>query len=82
MTAAPVGIALFVPAGVDDQIADAGAFEASGEVRYLHRAETLAHNITVRQAALAGAMRACVRASVREHNNCCYGQGIRFESER
>ncbi|MFZ6645517.1 AGE family epimerase/isomerase [Undibacterium sp. TJN25] len=32
------------------------AFEASGETRYLHRAETLAHNITVRQAALAGGM--------------------------
>ncbi|MBA5637766.1 AGE family epimerase/isomerase [Duganella sp. LX20W] len=29
------------------------AFEATGELRYLHRAETLAHNITVRQAALA-----------------------------
>ncbi|MFC5474165.1 AGE family epimerase/isomerase [Paraherbaspirillum soli] len=29
------------------------AFEASGEQRYLHRAERLAHNITVRQAALA-----------------------------
>ena len=29
------------------------AFEATGEVRYLERAETLAHNITVRQAALA-----------------------------
>jgi mannose/cellobiose epimerase-like protein (N-acyl-D-glucosamine 2-epimerase family) len=26
------------------------AFEATGEARYLHRAETLAHNITVRQA--------------------------------
>lgn len=32
------------------------AFEASGETRYLHRAETLAQNITVRQAALAGGM--------------------------
>ncbi|MES2105422.1 MAG: AGE family epimerase/isomerase [Pseudomonadota bacterium] len=32
------------------------AFEASGEVHYLHRAETLAQNITVRQAALAGGM--------------------------
>ena len=30
------------------------AHEASGEQRYLHRAELLAHNITVRQAALAG----------------------------
>jgi mannose/cellobiose epimerase-like protein (N-acyl-D-glucosamine 2-epimerase family) len=30
------------------------AFEATGQVRYLHRAETLAHNITVRQAALYG----------------------------
>lgn len=30
------------------------AFDATGEVRYLHRAETLARNITVRQAALAG----------------------------
>jgi mannose/cellobiose epimerase-like protein (N-acyl-D-glucosamine 2-epimerase family) len=29
------------------------AWEASGELRYLHRAEQLAHNITVRQAALA-----------------------------
>lgn len=29
------------------------AFEATGELRYLHRAETLARNITVRQAALA-----------------------------
>ncbi len=29
------------------------AFEATGETRYLLRAETLAHNITVRQAALA-----------------------------
>lgn len=32
------------------------AFEASGEARYLHRAEVLAHNITVRQAALAGGL--------------------------
>ncbi|CDG83627.1 AGE family epimerase/isomerase [Janthinobacterium agaricidamnosum] len=32
------------------------AFEATGEARFLHRAETLAHNITVRQAALAGGM--------------------------
>eukprot|EP01034_Spumella_vulgaris_P026948 gene26948-33600_t len=32
------------------------AYEASGEQRYLHRAEQLAHNITVRQAALAGGM--------------------------
>ncbi|MEC5162661.1 mannose/cellobiose epimerase-like protein (N-acyl-D-glucosamine 2-epimerase family)/sugar/nucleoside kinase (ribokinase family) [Janthinobacterium sp. CG_S6] len=32
------------------------AFEASGDARYLHRAETLAYNITVRQAALAGGM--------------------------
>ncbi|MEC5217128.1 mannose/cellobiose epimerase-like protein (N-acyl-D-glucosamine 2-epimerase family) [Actimicrobium sp. GrIS 1.19] len=32
------------------------AFDATGEVRYLHRAETLAHNITVRQAARAGGM--------------------------
>jgi mannose/cellobiose epimerase-like protein (N-acyl-D-glucosamine 2-epimerase family) len=32
------------------------AFEASGERRYLHRAELLAHNITVRQSALAGGM--------------------------
>ena len=32
------------------------AFEATGEVRYLHRAETLACNIAVRQAALAGNM--------------------------
>jgi len=32
------------------------AWEVSGEIRYLHRAETLAHNITVRQAALAGGM--------------------------
>ncbi|MES2072443.1 MAG: AGE family epimerase/isomerase [Pseudomonadota bacterium] len=32
------------------------AYEASGEVHYLHRAETLAQNITVRQAALAGGM--------------------------
>ncbi len=30
------------------------AFEATGEARYLDRAELLAHNITVRQAALAG----------------------------
>ena len=29
------------------------AFEATGEARFLQRAETLAHNITVRQAALA-----------------------------
>lgn len=29
------------------------AFEASGELRYLHRAETVANNIAVRQAALA-----------------------------
>ncbi|HAT30425.1 MAG TPA: hypothetical protein DCW29_06080 [Janthinobacterium sp.] len=32
------------------------AYEASGETRYLLRAETLAHNITVRQAALAGGL--------------------------
>jgi mannose/cellobiose epimerase-like protein (N-acyl-D-glucosamine 2-epimerase family) len=32
------------------------AFEATGELRYLHRAETLAHNITVRQAGLAGGL--------------------------
>ncbi|KQV90288.1 N-acylglucosamine 2-epimerase [Massilia sp. Root351] len=32
------------------------AYEASGEQRYLHRAEQLAYNITVRQAALAGGM--------------------------
>lgn len=32
------------------------AFEACGEIRYLRRAETLAHNITVRQAGLAGGM--------------------------
>ncbi len=32
------------------------AFEASGETHYLHRAEAVAHNITVRQAALAGGM--------------------------
>ena len=32
------------------------AFEATGEARYLHRAETLAHNITVRQASLADGM--------------------------
>jgi len=30
------------------------AFEATHDTRYLHRAETLAHNITVRQAALYG----------------------------
>ncbi|WP_036171999.1 AGE family epimerase/isomerase [Massilia sp. 9096] len=30
------------------------AFDATGDVRYLHRAETLAHNVTVRQAALYG----------------------------
>jgi mannose/cellobiose epimerase-like protein (N-acyl-D-glucosamine 2-epimerase family) len=30
------------------------AFEATKDTRYLHRAETLAHNITVRQAALYG----------------------------
>jgi mannose/cellobiose epimerase-like protein (N-acyl-D-glucosamine 2-epimerase family) len=30
------------------------AYEATGESRYLHRAETLARNITMRQAALAG----------------------------
>jgi mannose/cellobiose epimerase-like protein (N-acyl-D-glucosamine 2-epimerase family) len=30
------------------------AFEATGDTRYLQRAETLAHNITVRQAALYG----------------------------
>jgi len=30
------------------------AYEATGEVRYLHRAETLARNITQRQALLAG----------------------------
>ena len=30
------------------------AYEATGETRYLHRAETLARNITVRQAELAG----------------------------
>ncbi len=29
------------------------AFEATGDKRYLHRAELLAHNITIRQAALA-----------------------------
>jgi mannose/cellobiose epimerase-like protein (N-acyl-D-glucosamine 2-epimerase family) len=28
------------------------SFEATGDVRYLHRAETLAHNITIRQAGL------------------------------
>lgn len=32
------------------------AFEATGEVRYLQRAETLARNITLRQSALAGGM--------------------------
>jgi mannose/cellobiose epimerase-like protein (N-acyl-D-glucosamine 2-epimerase family) len=32
------------------------AFEASGDTRYLQRAETLAYNITVRQAGLAGGM--------------------------
>lgn len=32
------------------------AFEATGERRYLQRAETLARNVTVRQAALAGDM--------------------------
>jgi mannose/cellobiose epimerase-like protein (N-acyl-D-glucosamine 2-epimerase family) len=32
------------------------AFEASGEIHYLHRAELLAHNVTVRQAALADGM--------------------------
>lgn len=32
------------------------AFDATGETRYLHRAETLAHNITQRQSALAGGM--------------------------
>jgi mannose/cellobiose epimerase-like protein (N-acyl-D-glucosamine 2-epimerase family) len=32
------------------------AFEASGNKRYLQRAETLAHNITVRQAGLANGM--------------------------
>jgi len=32
------------------------AFEATANVRYLHRAEKLAHNITVRQAALADGM--------------------------
>ncbi|GAA5185145.1 AGE family epimerase/isomerase [Niveibacterium umoris] len=32
------------------------AYDATGEVRHLHRAERLAHNITVRQAALAGDM--------------------------
>jgi len=30
------------------------AFDATGDVRFLHRAETLAHNVTVRQAALYG----------------------------
>jgi len=29
------------------------AYEATGELRYLHRAESVAHNITVRQASLA-----------------------------
>jgi mannose/cellobiose epimerase-like protein (N-acyl-D-glucosamine 2-epimerase family) len=32
------------------------AFEATGEARYLHRAETLARNITVRQAAMMGGL--------------------------
>jgi mannose/cellobiose epimerase-like protein (N-acyl-D-glucosamine 2-epimerase family) len=32
------------------------AFEASGEIHYLQRAALLAHNITMRQAALAGGM--------------------------
>ena len=32
------------------------AFEATGELRYLHRAETLARHITQRQAALAGGL--------------------------
>ena len=32
------------------------AFEATGETRYLHRAETLARNITLRQAAMADNM--------------------------
>ncbi|MDE2565262.1 MAG: AGE family epimerase/isomerase [Burkholderiales bacterium] len=32
------------------------AFEATGEQRYLHRAETLARHVTVRQAALAGGL--------------------------
>jgi mannose/cellobiose epimerase-like protein (N-acyl-D-glucosamine 2-epimerase family) len=32
------------------------AFDATGDVRYLERAETLAHNITVRQAALASGL--------------------------
>ena len=32
------------------------AFDATGERRYLHRAETIAHNITVRQARLADGM--------------------------
>ncbi|MDI4632401.1 AGE family epimerase/isomerase [Pelomonas sp. V22] len=32
------------------------AFEATGEQRYLHRAETLARHITLRQAALAGGL--------------------------
>ncbi len=32
------------------------AFEATGDTRFLHRAELLAHNITERQAALAGGL--------------------------
>ncbi|MDE2626159.1 MAG: AGE family epimerase/isomerase [Burkholderiales bacterium] len=32
------------------------AFEATGDLRYLHRAETIARHVTVRQAALAGDM--------------------------
>ena len=32
------------------------AFEATGQMRYLHRAETLARNITLRQAARAGGL--------------------------
>ncbi|WP_018151099.1 AGE family epimerase/isomerase [Leeia oryzae] len=32
------------------------AFEATGEIRFLHRAELLAHNISIRQAALANNM--------------------------
>jgi len=32
------------------------AFDATGDTRFLHRAETLAHNITVRQSALYGNM--------------------------
>ncbi len=32
------------------------AFDATGQVHYLHRAETLAHNITVRQAVCSGGM--------------------------